>query len=65
MQIIVNKLENTITKEVPKIFDAVFECTLVMINRDFEEFPEHRKNFFLLLQAVNQHCFPGMFKLRF
>jgi exportin-1 len=60
MAIIVNKLEHTITKEVPKIFDAVFECTLIMINRDFEEFPEHRKNFFMLLQAVNQHCFPGM-----
>jgi exportin-1 len=59
MATIVNKLEHTITKEVPKIFDAVFECTLVMINRDFEDFPEHRKNFFMLLQAVNQHCFPG------
>lgn len=63
MSIIVNKLENTITKEVPKIFDAVFECTLIMINRDFEEFPEHRKNFFMLLQAVNQHCFPALIQI--
>nr|CAI5827127.1 unnamed protein product [Callosobruchus analis] len=67
---IVNRLENHITLEVPKIFDAVFECTLEMINKDFEEYPEHRTNFFLLLQAVNSHCFaaflnipPTQFKL--
>lgn len=51
MATIVNKLEAHITTEVPKIFDAVFECTLEMINKDFEEFPEHRTNFFLLLQV--------------
>lgn len=53
MATIVNKLEAHITSEVPKIFDAVFECTLEMINKDFEEFPEHRTNFFLLLQVTN------------
>ncbi|XP_033191155.1 exportin-1 emb [Bombus vancouverensis nearcticus] len=67
---IVNKLECYITSEIPKIFDAVFECTLEMINKDFEEFPEHRTNFFLLLQEVNVSCFsafliipPAQFKL--
>ena len=64
MATIVNKLEHSITKEVPKIFDAVFECTLLMINRDFEEFPEHRKNFFMLLQAVNQHCFSALLQIQ-
>lgn len=63
MATIVNKLEQSITKEVPKIFDAVFECTLAMINRDFEEYPEHRKNFFTLLQAVNQHCFAALLQI--
>lgn len=51
MASIVNNLQGHITSEVPKIFDAVFECTLNMINKDFEEFPEHRINFFLLLQV--------------
>ena len=55
--------QNNITKDIPQIFDAVFECTLEMINKDFEEFPEHRTNFFLLLQAVNTHCFQGMHML--
>ena len=38
--------------------------------QNFEEYPEHRTNFFLLLQAVNSHCFdaflaidPAQFKL--
>ncbi|KAG8223595.1 hypothetical protein J437_LFUL004116 [Ladona fulva] len=54
MATIVDKLEGHITGEVPKIFDAVFECTLEMINKDFEEYPEHRTNFFLLLQILYQ-----------
>ncbi|CAK8692305.1 exportin-1-like [Clavelina lepadiformis] len=60
---IVNKLEGAITKEIPQIFDAVFECTLEMINKDFEEFPDYRTNFFLLLQAVNNHCFPALLNI--
>lgn len=70
MATIVNRLEGNITKDIPQIFDAVFECTLDMINKNFEEYPEHRTNFFLLLQAVNTHCFaaflsipPAQFKL--
>lgn len=59
----VNKLKGTITTEIPKIFDALFECTLDMINKDFEEFPEHRTNFFLLLQAVNLYCFAAFLSI--
>ncbi|XP_054715848.1 exportin-1-like [Uloborus diversus] len=64
MATIVNRLEAHITPEIPKIFDAVFECTLDMINKDFEEFPEHRTNFFLLLQAAVTHCFPALLNIR-
>ncbi len=28
--------------------------------KDFQEFPEHRSEFFLLIQAVNDHCFEGL-----
>lgn len=51
MASVVNKLRNHITPHIPKIFDAVFECTLEMINKDFEVHPEHRTNFFTLLQV--------------
>merc|ERR1719204_1766713 len=63
MATVVNKLESHITKDIPPIFDAVFECTLDMINKNFEEYPEHRINFFLLLQAVNSHCFPALLNI--
>ena len=63
MGVVVNKLKNFITPQIPKIFDAVFECTLEMINKDFEEHPEHRTNFFTLLQAVNAHCFPAFLSI--
>lgn len=63
MATFVNKLERNVTEHVPKIFDAVFECTLEMINKNFEEFPEHRTNFFILLQAVVQHCFQALLSI--
>lgn len=63
MTTIVNKLEGHATSNVPKIFDAVFQCTLDMINKNFEDFPEHRTNFYLLLQSVNNHCFPAFLSL--
>lgn len=47
----------------PQIFDAVFECTLEMINKDFQEYPEHRTNFFLMLQQIVTHCFPALLNL--
>lgn len=72
MGVIVHKLRSDITNEVPKIFDAVFECTLDMINKNFEDYPQHRVSFYELLQAVNAHCFkaflnipPAQFKLVF
>lgn len=63
MATVVNKLKSNITSQIPKIFDALFECTLDMINKDFEEYPEHRTNFFLLLQAVNLYCFAAFLSI--
>lgn len=51
------------TEQVPAILDAVFQCTLDMINKDFSEYPEHRVEFFKLLRAINQRCFPALLKL--
>ncbi len=67
---IINKLGSFMEDKVPPILSAVFECTLVMISRDFTEYPEHRKSFFKLLKAINSKCFnalaclpPPQFKL--
>lgn len=56
MATIIEKLQSDITPAVPKILDAVFEATLTMINKDFEQYPEHRTNFYLLLQVSSLCC---------
>lgn len=43
--------------------ESVFESTLEMINKDFHEYPEHRVQFFKLLQAINLYCFPALLRL--
>jgi len=51
------------TQEIPRIFSNVFECTLEMISKNFEDYPEHRLNFFNLLRAINNHCFAAFYTL--
>jgi exportin-1 len=46
---IINKVEGAMMEEVPKIFEAVFECTLQMITVNFEDYPDHRLKFFSLV----------------
>lgn len=60
MSTVIKKLTDNITPQITAIFDAVFECTLDMINKDFEEYPEHRTNFYLFLQQVVTFCFPAL-----
>ncbi|RMZ76206.1 hypothetical protein DV737_g4927, partial [Chaetothyriales sp. CBS 132003] len=60
---IIHKLHNMMDDKISVIMDAVFECTLDMINKDFHEYPEFRVEFFKLLQAINLFCFPALLKL--
>ncbi|KAG5354205.1 Exportin-1 [Termitomyces sp. Mn162] len=57
---IISRLGSLLTPQVAAILDAVFECTLNMINQDFAEYPEHRGGFFKLLRAINLNCFPAL-----
>lgn len=60
---ITSKLHGLMEDKVPMIMENVFECTLMMINKDFSEYPEHRVAFFKLLRAINFHCFPALLRL--
>eukprot|EP00164_Ancoracysta_twista_P001438 GFYU01001874.1.p1 GENE.GFYU01001874.1~~GFYU01001874.1.p1 ORF type:complete len:1068 (-),score=427.51 GFYU01001874.1:237-3440(-) len=60
---IINRMQAAITTEVPRIMEVVFDSTLSMITQNFEEYPEHRLNFFMLLRAINHHCFDAFFTL--
>jgi exportin-1 len=63
MTAVVRKLQEHITEQVPVIFEAVFAVTLDMINKDLAEYPEHRAQFFGLLDAINDHCFQAFFAI--
>mmetsp|Transcript_51449 Transcript_51449/g.57458 ORF Transcript_51449/g.57458 Transcript_51449/m.57458 type:complete len:1095 (-) Transcript_51449:368-3652(-) len=60
---VIEKLKSNVVDEVPRIMESVFECTLEMITKNFEDFPEHRIHFFEFLKAINEHCFPALFKI--
>lgn len=60
---VIEKLKSHVVGDVPRIMEAVFECTLQMITTNFEDFPEHRIRFFEFLRAVNSHCFPALFNI--
>ncbi|CAN8300236.1 unnamed protein product [Cochlearia groenlandica] len=60
---IINKYKAAMLEDVPHIFEAVFQCTLEMITKNFEDYPEHRLKFFSLLRAIATFCFPALIKL--
>lgn len=60
---VVLKLKSHVLNDVPRIMDAVFEVTLEMITKNFEDFPEHRIRFFEFLRAINKHCFAALFNI--
>lgn len=60
---VVEKLKNHVVDDVPRIMEAIFECTLQMITKNFEDFPEHRIRFYEFLRAVNARCFSALFNI--
>ncbi|KAB2018980.1 hypothetical protein ES319_D08G267700v1 [Gossypium barbadense] len=60
---IINKYKAAMIDDVPRIFEAVFRCTLEMITKNFEDYPEHRLKFFSLLRAIATHCFHALIQL--
>lgn len=51
------------TAAVRVIFKSLVGVTLVMIKNNFEDFPDARINFFLLLRSINHHQFASLFAL--
>jgi len=45
------------------MFASVFECTLIMISRNFEDYPEIRHEFFNFLRSVNKYCFEAFMRM--
>merc|ERR1719223_1005083 len=51
---VVEKLKSNVVDEVPRIMEAVFECTLEMITKNFEDYPEHWIRFFEFVMFNNK-----------
>lgn len=51
------------TPAIRVIFKSLVGCTLDMIKNNFQDFPDARINFFLLLRAINSHNFASLFAL--
>lgn len=64
LAVLATRLSDSISREVTKIFEMVFECTLDMIKVDFQSYPDHRCKFYDLLKAINEHCFQSLFYLK-
>ena len=48
---VVEKLKSHVVDDVPRIMESIFECTLQMITKNFEDFPEHRIRFYQFLRV--------------
>lgn len=58
LSILVTQLGSLLSPQVPSILGAVFQCSIDMINKDMEAYPEHRTNFFELVLSLVTECFP-------
>lgn len=63
MTTIVDKCGHMIPQAVVGILQHVFECTLDMINKNFVDFPEHRREFYRLLREINSTLFQALLQL--
>ena len=48
---VVEKLKSHVLDDVPRIMEAIFECTLQMITTNFEDYPEHRIRFYEFIRV--------------
>ncbi|EDO17939.1 hypothetical protein Kpol_1010p55 [Vanderwaltozyma polyspora DSM 70294] len=60
---LVSSTNVTISDYVDKIYDAIFFTTLNMIKGDLVEYPEHRIEFYKLLEQINKKYFNTLIKL--
>eukprot|EP01128_Nolandella_sp_AFSM9_P008513 TRINITY_DN5220_c0_g1_i1.p1 TRINITY_DN5220_c0_g1~~TRINITY_DN5220_c0_g1_i1.p1 ORF type:complete len:1077 (+),score=219.69 TRINITY_DN5220_c0_g1_i1:18-3248(+) len=60
---IVSTCKGLVVDSVPIMFDCLFESTLSMITKNFEDFPDIRVNFYLFLRQINNHCFQAFVRM--
>lgn len=61
--VMIDKLGESAQPLLPHLLEYTFESTLSMITANFEDYPDHRYNFFSLLRTIATHCFGALFVL--
>ena len=63
MTCVIERLQSTMTAQMPAVFMHLFKPTLDMITTNFTDYPDHRTNFFAMVQTINTYCFEAFFSL--
>lgn len=63
MNTLVLRVGKIVPDMVLAVLENIFECTLEMINKTMNDYPEHRVEFFKLLRTINLESFPALLKL--
>ena len=61
---VLEKLKNTEYNYIVSIWNYLCIFTLNMIKNDFQSFPEHRMNFFILLKSLITNAFEAIFQVQ-
>ena len=60
---LVTKLKNNMETDIANLLISLGQPTLDMIQNNYQCYPEHRENFFDLLKAITENCFPALILL--
>lgn len=63
LTIILQKCGDQLINHVIQLFPLVIEPTLMMINKDMISYPDHRREYYELLNAIDKNCFQVFLEL--
>jgi exportin-1 len=63
MSTFISKLRGQVGPLIPRVVEGVFEQTLGMIQQNFTDYPEIRRELFRLIAQITKHCFEQIFEI--
>ena len=61
---VLEKIQNQNSKVIPTIWNSLCMNTIQLIKDDYQSFPEHRMNFFILLKSLIDYCFESLYRVQ-
>ena len=63
MSTFISKLRGQVGALIPRLVEGVFEQTLGMIQTNFTDYPEIRRELFRLIAQITKYCFEQIFEI--